>query len=136
MAGFYRDADDVVHHLAVLDRRLERLARGAGGEAFVDGRPRFVLQDVPGLALEVRFRVRVGVVLIGMNLHREIFAGVQEFDEDGELALRSGERHIAEQVAAKLLHRPVERPPRQRPIGNFGTHPVGGIFDHSRWKIV
>jgi hypothetical protein len=109
--------------------------RGPGTNALIDPRARLGVHDVPRLGLQVTIRMRVGVVLIRMNLHREIFAGIKELDQNRELLVRAGRLHVAKKIGAELLDQLMERSTGERAVGDFGADPVLGAVDDARGEV-
>jgi len=79
--------------------------------------------------------VSVGVGFGGMDLQGEVFSGVQEFDEDGELVV-AGEGNIAVEVVAVLLDELVEGLACEGAIDYGAADPVFGFFDYAWGEVI
>jgi hypothetical protein len=73
---------------ACVEGSLHRLSSSAGLDARPDEAPRVSIENDPRFTLEIGTFMGIGPGLIGMDLHREVLAGIEKLDEQRKSALR------------------------------------------------
>ncbi len=87
VTGLYRDGVQDIFRSPAPHSLRQRLAIHTRFQTFVDHGAGFGVQDVPALGLGVGPGVSLGVRPAGMDLHRQVFAGIQVFHQQRETAV-------------------------------------------------
>jgi len=116
MAGlggsFLKRLFDLVRRNGVTKARTDRYA----ASGLCNHRARLGIDDVPRLGFQMRSGIGRRVGRVGMHLDGKIFAGVEKFNQDRELAMGRNDGDVAVKRRPKIAKSPhaVSAPPADR----------------------
>ena len=107
-----------------VDRAAKRLMCRSRYQPFEQPGARVMFHYIPCLRFQMGARIAFGELFVGMDLHRQIFAHVEEFDQDRELTFGSNQGGMAGQRLSELANCPMQGSTGVGTVGNFAADPA------------